>query len=70
MNNEALLTIDHIQLFVLLLSYNTLLLSGTREGLQSLLDKQHLYRTRWNVTVNTDKSSYIFEKCTFIIAFS
>ena len=52
-NNEELLTVDHIQLFLLLFADNTLLLSETKEGLQSLLDKLYLYCIKWNVSVNT-----------------
>ena len=61
-NNEDLLTIDYIQLFLLLFADDTLLLSETEEGLQSLLDNLHFYCTKWNVSVNTDKSKVIFFK--------
>lgn len=61
-NNDELLTMDHIQLFLLLFADDTLLLSETKEGLQSLLDKLHIYCIKWNVTVNTDKSKVMVFK--------
>ncbi|MCU7801013.1 MAG: reverse transcriptase family protein [gamma proteobacterium symbiont of Lucinoma myriamae] len=61
-NNEDLLTIDHIQIFLLLFADDTLLLSESKQGLQNLLDKLHLYCTKWNVTVNIEKTKVMVFK--------
>ena len=61
-NNEELLTIDNIQIFLLLFADDTLHLSETSNGLQNLLDKFYLYCNKWNVTANTDKSKVMVSK--------
>lgn len=61
-NNDELLTINQIQIFLLLFADDTLLLSETKEGLQNLLDSLHRYCMKWNVTVNTEKTKVMVFK--------
>ena len=50
------ITLNELQIFLLLFADDTVLFSETPEGLQLLLDKLHTYCTKWGITVNVDKT--------------
>jgi hypothetical protein len=54
--NADLVTIDHMQIFMLLFADDTVLFSYSLSGLQALLNKLHNYCVKWNITVNTAKT--------------
>ena len=58
-NNGQSLAVENVQVFLLLFTDDTLLLSETRQGLQNLLHNMHQYCIRWNVTVNAAKTKVI-----------
>ena len=49
-------SLEELQIFLLLFADDTVLFSYTVEGLQILLDKLSMYCEKWNVTVNVDKT--------------
>ncbi|MCG8046600.1 MAG: reverse transcriptase family protein, partial [Candidatus Thiodiazotropha endolucinida] len=55
-NNGDIITLDELQIFLLMFADNTVLFSYTPQGLQSLLDKLHIYCLKWNITVNIRKT--------------
>ena len=61
--NEALsngtfdtVTIDELQIFLLLFADDTVLFSYSKEGLQALLNQLCNYCNKWGILVNTDKT--------------
>ena len=50
------ITLNELQIFLLLFADDTVLFSETPEGLQLLLDKLHTYCSKWGITVNVDKT--------------
>jgi len=58
------LSIDELQIYILLFADDTVLFSYTKPGLQILLHKLHTYCNEWGITVNTDKTiCMVFKKC-------
>lgn len=55
-DNIDFITIEEIQLFMLLFADDTVLFSYTENGLQQLLNKLHNYCNIWGISVNIDKS--------------
>ena len=49
-------SLEELQIFLLLFADDTVLFSYTVEGLQILLNKLSMYCEKWNVTVNVDKT--------------
>ena len=49
-------SLEELQIFLLLFADDTVLFSYTVEGLQILLGKLSMYCEKWNVTVNVDKT--------------
>ena len=49
-------SLEELQIFLLLFADDTVLFSYTVEGLQILLNKLSMYCKKWNVTVNVDKT--------------
>ena len=57
------LTLDQINIFLLMFADDAVLLSETKEGLQDLLKELENYCKRWNLTVNIEKTKVmIFRK--------
>ena len=50
------ITLDHLQLYLLLFADDAVLISETPEGLQRSLDSLHTYCNKWNLKVNTEKN--------------
>ena len=50
------LTIEHLQICVLLFTDDTALLSYTKQGLQTLLNNLSKYCSKCGIEVNTDKT--------------
>ena len=50
------ITLNELQIFILLFADDTVLFSETPEGLQLLIDKLHTYCSKWGITVNVDKT--------------
>ena len=50
------ISIDELQVFLLLFADDTVLFSYTPQGLQTLLNKLHAYCLKWNVNVNINKT--------------
>jgi len=58
------LSIDELQIYIVLFADDTVLFSYTKPGLQILLHKLHTYCNEWGITVNTDKTvCMVFRKC-------
>lgn len=55
-DNADLVTIDELQIFLLLFADDTVLFSYTKEGLQILVDKLRDYCNKWGIYVNTEKT--------------
>lgn len=53
------LEIQEINIFLLMYADDTVLLAESPEGLQSLLDALYSYSTKWDLTVNTDKTKIL-----------
>ena len=51
-----LISIDELQMFLLLFTDDTALFSSSPEGLQILLDKLHVYCNKWGIHVNVDQT--------------
>lgn len=51
-----ILTLDELQIFLLLFAEDTVLFSYSKEGLQKLLNDLHIYCEKWGIVVNTDKT--------------
>ena len=51
-----MVTVNELQIFLLLFADDTVLFSYTEEGLQCLLNRLHQYCSKWGVSVNTDKT--------------
>ena len=49
------ITLDQLQLYLLLFADDAVLVSETREGLQRSLDNLHEYCFKWNLNVNIEK---------------
>ena len=49
------ITIDQLQLYLLLFADDTVLVPGTPEGLQRSLDSLQVYCNKWNLKVNIEK---------------
>ena len=49
-------TIDELQIFLLLFADDTVLFSYSKEGLQSLLNQLCTYCEKWGIIVNIDKT--------------
>ena len=57
------ITLDHLQLYLLLFADDAVLISETPEGLQRSLDSLHTYCNKWNLKVNTEKTKImVFRK--------
>lgn len=52
-------TLDHLQLYLLLFADDAVLVSETPDGLQRALDNLHDYCIRWNLNVNTEKTKIV-----------
>ena len=64
-NTADLVTIEELQIFLLLFADDTVIFSYTKEGLQILLNKLYEYCSKWGIVVNTDKTVVmIFKKGT------
>jgi len=64
------LSIDELQIYILLFADDTVLFSYTKPCLQILLNKLHTYCNEWGITVNTDKNiCMVFKKCTRVEQF-
>ena len=50
------ITLDHLQLYLLLFADDAVSISETPEGLQRSLDSLHTYSNKWNLKVNTEKT--------------
>ena len=50
------ITLNELQIFLLLFADDTVLFSETPEGLQLLLNKLYTYCFKWGITVNVDKT--------------
>ena len=50
------ISIDKLQIFLLLFVDDTVLFSYTSHGLQTLLNKLHAYCLKWNVNININKT--------------
>ena len=50
------LTIDQLNIYLLLFADDSVLISETADGLQTLLNRFELYCKKWELTVNTDKT--------------
>lgn len=62
-----LVTIEELQIFLLLFADDTVIFSYTKEGLQVLLNKLQDYCSKWGIVVNTDKTVVmVFKKGTRI----
>ena len=55
-DNIEAITIDELQIYLLLFADDTVLFSYSSGGLQILLNKLHEYCNEWNITVNTNKT--------------
>ena len=51
-----LISIEELQIFLLLFADDTVLFSCSKEGLQILLNKLYNYCSEWGISVNTDKT--------------
>ena len=57
------ITLEQLQLYLLLFADDAVLVSETREGLQRSLDKLHEYCFKWNLNVNIEKTkNVVFRK--------
>ena len=62
-NNLDSLTLDQLNIFLLIFADDAMLLSETKDGLQDLLKELENYCKRWNLTVDIDKTKVmIFRK--------
>jgi hypothetical protein len=50
------ITLDELQIFLLLFADDTVLFSYSRDGLQMLLDQLYTYCNEWGIIVNTEKT--------------
>ena len=58
------LSIDELQIYIVMFADGTVLFSYTKPGLQILLNKLHTCCNEWGITVNTDKTvCMVFKKC-------
>ena len=55
-DTQDYITLNELQIFLLLFAYDTVLFSETPEGLQLLLDKLYTYCSNWGIAVNVDKT--------------
>lgn len=55
-NTFDVISIDELQIFLLLFADDTALFSYSKDGLQHLLNQLHVYCDKWNITVNIDKT--------------
>ena len=55
-NHIDSLSLDEIQIFMLLFADDTVIFSYSKEGLQILLNNLHDYCTEWGISVNIDKT--------------
>ena len=55
-NTADLVTIEELQIFLLLFADDTVIFSYTKEGLQILLNKLYEYCSKWGIVINTDKT--------------
>jgi len=63
---NAGITIDQLSIYLLLFADDAVLISKSAEGLQSSMDNLFEYYTKWNITVNVDKTKIvIFHKGRF-----
>ena len=53
------ITVDQLQLYLLLFADDAVLVSETREGLQRSLDNLHEYCIKWNLNVNIEKTKIV-----------
>lgn len=55
-NHIDSISLDDIQIFMLLFADDTVIFSYSKEGLQILLNNLHDYCTKWGISVNIDKT--------------
>ena len=55
-DTQNYITLNELQIFLLVFADDTVLFSETPEGLQLLLDKLNTYCAKWGITVNVDKT--------------
>ena len=62
-NDDDILTINEINLFILMYADDTVFFSKSAQSLQNMLNKLQDYSTEWGLTVNTEKTKImVFEK--------
>ena len=55
-DTQDYITLNELQIFLLLFADDTVLFSETPKGLQLLLDKLYAYCSKWGIAVNVDKT--------------
>lgn len=62
-NDDDILTINEINLFILMYADDAVFFSKSAQSLQNMLNKLQDYSTEWGLTVNTEKTKImVFEK--------
>ena len=61
-SNQAAFSVQDINLFMLLYADDIVLFSKSPSELQKMLNNLHNYSQAWDLTVNTDKNTMIFER--------
>ena len=55
-DHADVISLNELQIFLLLFADDTVLFSYSANGLQTLLNKLHVYCSKWDITVNTKKT--------------
>jgi hypothetical protein len=58
-NTDSGLSLDQLSIYLLLFADDAVLISESKEGLQETLNSLELYCTKWNLTVNIEKTKVI-----------
>ena len=58
-NLNAGISFEQLSIYLLIFADNAAIVSETKEGLQESLNNLHMYCSRWNLTVNVQKTKIV-----------